>query len=426
MTCDVRDDSKVRFRAIFMRPSETDAEEWIVGCAPTNTAIALPAIGIRAIEQLQSGASISTVHTYLLEHFQEDIDVADLVSALADAGLVQAIDQQEIVGERAIGQNWLGHISPAAVAWFYSPLMLALSLILIVLGPVFWGIDVVFHHQTLDILWNNSYAVDTISLFFIGMLILFIHECGHLFAARAFGITAELTFGHRLFFLVAVSRIGGIWQLPRRQRLIIYAGGMRNDLVLAAIGAISLFLADHHILLMPVSLYRLIGILLISLYLGIAWELQIFLKTDMYHLLADLTNRHDLPERTQVVLLKLWHDFLARLHDAGKSHSTWQQDEEMPQAMDRFVLAYTIITVVGVALASALLIWFILPALIMATYQEWQTWITSVATRHVVSAFDSGLALAITGLSVGLLLWSWNKTLWVQRLFTRFSAKFRQ
>jgi putative peptide zinc metalloprotease protein len=402
----VHDDSVVQFQPLTFLPPEDDDGEWIVGHEASDTAITLPAPGVVVIQQLQTGATVAQARSMAIDRYHEDIDVADLVKSLTDLGFVAAVDTWRISELAPIGQRWLRFIPPKAVTWLYSPPLLLLYLALALIGPVLLLADAGIRPQAHDLLWSSSYAVDMVTLLLLTPALLLKHELGHLLAGRGKGLSAELTFGHRFIYLVVVSRVAAVWKLRRRDRLVIYSAGMLNDLVFAGIGSLVLVAAQRRLLPLSPAISGLIALLVISEYVGVAWEFQIFLKTDVYHIMADLTGRHDLPEQARALLTRFLHRFLTLLH----LRSDFRSDgEDVHERADWLTVSYTLLAVIGI---GGTLIWFIIyliPATILAITGETAQLVAGLRAGYLLAALDGAVAILSQMIFVALLLWSWAR-----------------
>ncbi|MGH2517648.1 MAG: hypothetical protein ACRDHP_18515 [Ktedonobacterales bacterium] len=400
----IRDDSTVHFRPLTILPPERASEEWIVGHEPSDTAISLPEPGIVVIQRLQSGATVAQARAAARQKCDEDLDVADLIQGLAELGLVESLDTHRMPEIASIGQRWLARIPPTSVAWIYSPPLLALYAPLAIAGPVLLLFDTAIRPQAHNLLWSSSYSVDTITLLLLAPLLLLKHELGHLLAGRGKGLRAELTFGHRLIYLVVVSRIAAVWKLRRRDRLLIFSAGMLNDLVFAGVGSLLLFAAQERLVSLSTSLKSLIALLVLSEYLGVAWEFQVFLKTDVYHIMTDLTGRHDLPDQARSLLVGFYRRVVSSLlHQSAPG----ARGEIITERADWLTVGYALLAVIGI---GSTLIWFIvylLPATVLAIGGETSQAVMGLRGGQPLVALDGIVALAGQGLFFVLLAWSW-------------------
>lgn len=394
----LREDSLVRFYPFFLRAPEHGQEEWKVGLENSNIAIELPIEGTRAIQELQVGKSLGETDSLLSQEYGETIDLVDLVQGLAELGLVERIDEYRFNLPERIGQTWLQRIPPAAVAWLYSRTILTIFTVIILAGPLLLIFQPALRPRAQDLLWSSSYTLDLFVLLVLGPLLIFKHELGHLLAARAKGLPAELTFGNRLFYLVAVSRIGEIWKRSRFDRLVIYSAGMANDCTTASLCSFILFAASHGVLFLSPSLAALLRLLIISEYLGIAWEFQLFLKTDVYHIFAEITRRHDLPEQASALCRSWWHRVFPYV---GRSRS-----EDLFVSYDKLTVGYTLLSLIGIGASCVWLVVYIIPATFIALHGEMTLVATGMATKDVPALLDGVAALFMQSICFLLLGWS--------------------
>src|SRR6266702_1608715 len=411
--------STIQFRPLFFRASETPADEWVVGHEPSDTAIALPESGVIAIRHLQAGSSVARAGEAVRLDCGDEIDVVDLIEGLAELGLVEAIDGQRCVEPETIGQSWLARIPTTGVAWLYSRPALVFFGLISIAGPLMLVWDAAIRPQARDVLWNASYIVDTLTLWLLSMLLLFKHELAHLIAARARGLDAELTFGHRLFYLVAVSRVAGIWKLPRRDRLLIYSAGIGSDCVVAGASTLVLFAGSIHLLVLSPTLKAFLDLVIISEYLGIVWEFQVFLNTDVYHIMADLTDQHDLPEQARMFLLKVWQRITSMIRASDEERASGSIVRATPGTISRLALAYTALLVLGITGSFIWLLFYLLPATGIAITEESRLLLGGLHTGNLASLLDGGIALTSQCVGCLLLAWSWLKNYRVARRHER-------
>jgi hypothetical protein len=354
----LRDEAQIRFHPFFLRSPEDAEGAWRVGVEQSALAIELPIEGVMAMQTLQAGKSLAETTTILLSEYGEAIDPGDLVQELAELGMVERIDDVQFAPPSRVGQRWLERISPGAVGWLSSRVTLTIFAVLILAGPLLLVFEPALRPRTQDLLWASCYTLDLLMLLVLGPLLLLKHELGHLLTARAKGLPAELTFGHRLFYLVAVSRIGEIW------------------------------------------------FIMLSEYVGIAWQFQIFLKTDIYHLLTELTRRHDLLEQASVCFRSWWHAAFP-----GLLRQPEPQDHVV--LADPLMLGYTAFSAVGIGASCIWLTIYALPALFIALHGELTLLLTSIPTHHLLALLDSLVSLGLQMLWGFLLCWSmvrtWNK-----------------
>jgi hypothetical protein len=297
-----------------------------------------------------------------------------------------------------IGQAWLQRIPPAAVGWLYSRAAQVVFAVLLLLGPLMLIFQPALRPHVQDLLWSPSYTLDLLLLLVLGPLLLLKHELAHLLAARAKGLPAELTFSHRLFYLVAVSRIGEIWKRSRFERLLIYSAGMASDGIAASLCVLLLFATSHGILHLPLPLLALLRFITLSEYLGIAWQFQIFFKTDVYHIFTELTGHHDLPEQASALFRSWWHTFFPRSRYAGQ--------QSQPVFYDKLTLGYAALSIVGIGTSCFWFVFYAAPATFLALRGEVALLMAGVPAKNVLEVLDGLAALSVQLVCFSLLGWS--------------------
>ena len=118
----------------------------------------------------------------------------------------------------------------------------------------------------------------------IAWTLILIHELAHLATARAAGVPARITLSTRLQFLAAQTDVSGVWAAPRRTRMTAYLAGMGVDICLAGICLLVLGLAEPHGLVR-----NLLAVAVTETVLGLSGQFMVFMRTDIYFVLQDLT-----------------------------------------------------------------------------------------------------------------------------------------
>lgn len=123
-----------------------------------------------------------------------------------------------------------------------------------------------------------------------------IHEAGHISGCKAYNADhGGVGLGFYLIFPVFYSDVSGIWMISRSNRLKVNLGGIFFELIYSLFLIVFSFLANEPLL-------RLVsGIIFISL----LRQLNPFLRYDGYWILSDLTNVHNLRNKSKENLLLL-------------------------------------------------------------------------------------------------------------------------
>ncbi|WP_043619846.1 hypothetical protein [Nonomuraea candida] len=261
-----------------------DGDEWIVGRVDSGDFVAVPEEGLRAIRLLQAGLGVEEVRARLLEETGTDLDVEDFVTDLAEAGLVAAIDGRAVPGPPSPRPTfpWL---RPRHLRWALHPALhlsllapIGAGVVCLALRPsIFPGWDAVF--------WTEHGALVLLTWAAVAWLTTGLHELAHLCTARAAGVPARITLGTRLQFLVAQTDVSGVWLAPARVRVTVYLSGVAVDLAICGLALTWAFFMGPHPVLAWVTLVQV---------LRLANQLLVFMRTDLYFLLQDLTGCRNL------------------------------------------------------------------------------------------------------------------------------------
>src|SRR5260370_4386461 len=274
-----------------------EGEEYIVGRPELSAFASVPPIGVEAMKLLEQGLSVGEVAATLQEDDDVPSDIADFVQTLMEYGLVAEIDGQQIAvtvqeDEQRQGIEVFRGLQSRHVRWFFGApafvvyaAMLVISALLLFLRP-----QLIPTSDNFFVLpW--SYAVNTLLMMAVSFSLIFVHELGHLCAARTMGVDGRLSVGRRLYNLVAQCTIGSAWQLPRRQRLIIYSAGMLTNLVFFFLALVLVIWAGP---VLPPVVVALLKLVMVIEWYGTGWQLLCYMQTDVYLIVADLFHAKNL------------------------------------------------------------------------------------------------------------------------------------
>ena len=176
------------------------------------------------------------------------------------------------------------------------------------LGVTAYATLAAIHDPTLRLNINAFYIeTNRTSLLLIIMILAFMqvvmHEVGHMLAAARHGIKSKYGIGHRLWTIVAESDLTGILSLPKAQRYIPMLAGLFVDIVCASVLTIILQLQLHY----GVSAFttQVIQALVLEIIIGIVWQFNIFMKTDIYFVICNYFSHPDLDRDARLYLRAL-------------------------------------------------------------------------------------------------------------------------
>ena len=166
----------------------------------------------------------------------------------------------------------------------------------------------------------NAFYTDTnrTALLLLILVLSFIevslHESGHMLAAARHGVRSRYGIGNRLWMVVAESDLTGILALPKRQRYFPMLAGLLVDLLCAAL--LTLLLS---VLLRGGAgsfAIQLVQAVILQIFIGVTWQFNIFVKTDVYFMLCNYFSYPDLDRDARHYLRGLlYRGTLGRLGD---------------------------------------------------------------------------------------------------------------
>jgi putative peptide zinc metalloprotease protein len=277
--------TRVRLHPLATRP---DGEETIVGRTDTGEFVALPAVGARALDLLAAGATVEETARALRDETGEDVDVADFVAQLLPLGFVAALDDRPVSGPEPIRAS-LPRLKPAHVRWLLHPATAATALCLIAAAVVLALLSNAPLPSYRSLLWTGTGSLVLLGQFVFGWTQIGLHELAHLATARAAGVPGRVRLGTRLQFLVAQTDVTGIWAAPRRHRLTVHLAGMTCDALTAGAAWTA------HLATAPGSLpSRILAAVATTALALLPPQLLLFMRTDVYFVLQDLTGCRNL------------------------------------------------------------------------------------------------------------------------------------
>ncbi|CAM5470653.1 hypothetical protein GCM10010230_33000 [Streptomyces narbonensis] len=318
-----------------------DGAEWIVGRAETRVFVALPAQGVEALDLLEKGASVASVQERLPAATGEEPDVAEFVRDLLALGFVAEVDGRRISSGPVVPASLPGlrrrHVAFLLEPWvpLVPAVLVAAAVVLLLLRP-----ELLPTYR--DLVWSPYGTLVVVGGAVVGWSIVLLHELAHLAVARAAGVPGRISFGTRLQFLVLQTDISGIEIAPRRHRLTAYLAGIGVNLSVASSAVLLLGLTAP-----GTTAHRLLAATVLWAALPLTFQLMVFMRTDVYFVLQDLTGCRDLYGDGGAYARHLVRR-LRRRESAAEDPS-----RALPAAERRAVRLYSFVLVTGTALCLA-------------------------------------------------------------------------
>jgi putative peptide zinc metalloprotease protein len=390
-------DSVVAFHPLARR---ADGPDVVIGRKGSDVFVSLPHVGADAIALLDSGATIAEVEDRIEAGTGERVDVAVLAAALLDLGMVAAVDGRALPAP-APARVTLPRLGPEHVGWLlHRPVhvLLDAGLALLVLAAVVLAVRAEGSLPGYEsLLWTDNGTLVLATQVVVGWSLILVHEAAHLITARAAGVPGRVEFGTRLQFLVAQTNVTGIWAAPLRHRLAVYSAGMRTDL---AIGAFALLGSTR---LAPGGVpHRLALVVAVLAATGLIVQLLIFMRTDVYFIVQDLTGSRNLYGDSAAYARYLVRRAASLLRPRDLANPLAALDNRER----RTVQGYTVLLVAGTAVCLAYAAVVLVPfaaGLVLGA-------VAGIASGRPAAVLDGAVVLAVQG----ALLTVWSRAWWAR------------
>ncbi|HEY8453943.1 MAG: hypothetical protein FWJ70_17875 [Micromonosporaceae bacterium] len=277
--------------------------------------VTVPEAGAVFIEALQAGESVADAGRRASVAAGAEVDVADFLTGLTQAGLLQppaeATDSGAAAGASTGGRRkirWLEGVSQEAAGrlfgragWTCYGLAAAAVLAILAIQP---DLRPSYEH----LWWLPDPVVAFLLLVPLAMVLAAGHEAWHWLAGRAAGVPAAFRVSRRGIFLTFETDLTQLVTKPRRARYGPFLAGMAFDLTMLC-AFLCLRLAHRSgILVLPHWLDRLFAAVILLVLVGIFWQwAALFLRTDGYAVLANALRCNDLYRATWLTTKqRLW------------------------------------------------------------------------------------------------------------------------
>ncbi len=280
----VSKDAKVELHEISWRKDKDVYTVWRKG---GYTFIELSEISFLAYNLLKQAKSLQEVSEILQKKYEESYDLEDFVSELVQLGFVHSIDGILIPSSPVKGKTF-SFIKKRHVSWVYSKPLLIFDLSLILFAAGILTLTPSYLPSYRDYFFSDSYTFVLVFSILTGLALLFLHEFAHLIAGKAVGVDGYFSIGMRLFFPVAETNLTQLWSAPRNKRYIPFLAGMLNDTLLIAIIVTFFWVSDQFFILKSEPLHAFARLIMLLLYYSITWQFLLFIRTDMYYVIANL------------------------------------------------------------------------------------------------------------------------------------------
>jgi hypothetical protein len=276
----------------------SEGNEVVVGRVDSGSYAVLPLDGAELLRRMSEGMSPELAAEWYQRTYDEPVDIDEFVATLDELGFLRS-DTAPPAQARKLRYRGL------ATALF-SPIA-GLAYLALLIG---WLVLCWSHRDirpaSSQIFFTSSLLVIQIVITFGQIPLLFLHEGAHILAGQRLGLSSRLNVSSRLTYVVFETQLNGLLSVARRRRYLPFLAGILTDLlVLGAFGVIAQ-LSRHTDGSLSLT-GRLCLALAFTVVMRIAWQFQLYLRTDLYYVFATALNCFDLHDASKSLLKnRIW------------------------------------------------------------------------------------------------------------------------
>jgi hypothetical protein len=375
------DNARVDFHRLSFVP---EGEDVVVGRIDTGSYAVLPEDGAALLRRLTEGMPTEDAEAWYESSYGEPVDMDDFLETMADLGFIRSEGAAPAVPMAAPRFQRLGRALFAPAAWIVYAIIFVSWLVLVSrhadLRPV-----------ASQIFFTKSLVLVQVTIVVGQIPLLFLHEGFHMLAGQRLGLASKLNISNRLTYVVFETQSNGLLSVPRRKRYLPFLAGMILDVqMICVLTLIAAGTRDAHGSLSFAG--RLCLALSFTIVGRIGWQFLLYLRTDLYYVLATALNCHDLHEASKAIFfnrIRRWFGRTRRLVD----ESQWTDHDR------RVGTWYGWLLMVGFMVAIGLTVFVSVPVVVI--YVE--RFLRDVASTPAGARFwDALFSLALNAVQFGL------------------------
>ncbi|GAB2532410.1 peptidase [Gracilibacillus alcaliphilus] len=302
-------------------------------------------VAVKAIERIGQ-ESLITIEAELKQVYpDEEIDILSFIEQLAKLGIVAQIDgvpfQNLSQSRHSSGWQWIpGNFAPWWLQRWTIPIFLICLMVNMLVFCFFPALLPVYQ----DLFVFDSMALNILCYALISLILVFLHELGHILAMRSFDLPVHMNIGNRLFLLVLESDLTPAWTLAKKEKNTIFLAGMLVEQLILSI-SLTLKILNAGTPLIQAFL----SVIILNIFIKTIYQCCVFMKTDLYYVWEHHSGCYNLLDNSKNYLSR-WLPFL------NKDTST-----EPFEGEEKTIKLYSIFLLLGVGLLIALFVFFFIP-----------------------------------------------------------------
>lgn len=328
-----------------------DKKHYIVEEPISGDFFELPEIGVDGIKRMEQGEKLVSIEHALKNLYpHEEVDMIDFVEQLVELGLVQEVDGVLVKKEQSKSTSSSGGflwIPQSVGRLFFNGVMNKIYLLLLIANIITLIPNPELFPHYKDIFLFDSMVLNILMYLSISLVLILIHEFGHVLAIRSHDLPAKLSIGHRLIFIVFETDLTQAWKLDPKKRNILYLAGISFEQII-------LFISFGVMLLFPdASIIGILGIIVLDIFVKLIYQCCFYMKTDVYYVVENITGCYNLMENGKIYLNSLFK----------KDRKDGENYKEIFQNEWNLIRLYSVFYIVGVVLTLILAVMYFVPQL---------------------------------------------------------------
>lgn len=315
-----------------------EGDDVVVGRVDTGSYAVLPVDGAELLRRLSDGLEPAQAAQWYESTFGEPVDIDDFVDSLGELGFVRTAAEAVVV-PKAPRLQWLGRALFSPVAWLcYLALLISWMVFALPHGDI--------RPSSSQLFFTSSVLAVQLTVMLGQLPFIFLHESFHVLAGQRAGLSSKLNISNRFTFVVIETQSNGLLSLPRRRRYLPFLAGMVFDLIAVSVLDLIAQLSRHSDgSLSPAG--KLCLAFSFAVLTRIAWQFLLYLKTDLYFVLAAALNCHDLHDASTALFMnRIWR--LLRRDNRLVDESQWTSRDLRVGRWYGWFLAVGLLTMAGV------------------------------------------------------------------------------
>ena len=349
--------------SVYPFTRQPEGDEVVIGRIETGVFLAVPLEAVEALDCLASGKTIREVGDIFEQKYGERPDLDEFLDALEKKSLLKAVapgEEPQLTGTTDVAPRVRYHFSnfPHRLAQrLFSKGVIGACIIVVTAALIAMTFEASLRPHPTDLYFPDHRAITWAILIGASYLTIFIHEFGHLIAARSLGINSRIGISNRLWYLVVETDLTGLWAVPKRQRYLPMLAGVLIDAVSGSLLVLLVFATEKHWISLGVVAARLARGMAFTYLMRIVWQCFLFVRTDFYFVIASLFNCRNLLKDTEGFLRNQLSRIFSFVRPVDQS--------AIPLAERRVIRAYSVLWLGGRLFAVFLLFAVTIPLAIL-------------------------------------------------------------